>query len=69
MWCRMEGDEVEVAYEEAEIHHVTPHSEGGKITLENGATMHGDCHPKDSEKVAMFAEWWEKRTKGEGTER
>ena len=69
MWCRMEGDEVEVVYEEAEIHHVTPHSEGGKTTLENGATMHGDCHPKDSEKVAMFAEWWEKRTKGEGTER
>ncbi|MEI7576564.1 MAG: DUF262 domain-containing protein [Armatimonadota bacterium] len=36
----------EVKWDEMEIHHVTPHFEGGKTSLENGALVHGHCHPK-----------------------
>ena len=33
-----------VAWEDAEIHHQKPHSEGGRTTLENGVLMHAECH-------------------------
>ena len=41
------------------IHHVEEHGKGGRTTLENGAPVHKDCHPKGS-KAAEFAELWQK---------
>ena len=58
------------------------HSSLGRefIALEKQLALAGESLPEprlrelqaarlDIEKVAMFAEWWENRTKGEGTER
>lgn len=36
----------EVQWEEAEIHHVVEHQQGGGTTLENGVLVHEKCHPK-----------------------
>ena len=36
----------EVMWSSAEIHHVLEHHAGGQTTLENGALVHGECHPK-----------------------
>ena len=47
-----------VNWEEAEIHHVLPYSEGGKTELSNGALMHRSCHPKNSRTVEAFREYW-----------
>lgn len=34
----------EVVWDDAEIHHKVPHSEGGQTTLDNGVLMHRQCH-------------------------
>ena len=39
------GKEV-VAWADAEIHHLKPHSKGGATTLENGVLVCSDCHKK-----------------------
>ena len=44
-----------VSWDEAEIHHIKPHSEGGETVLENGALVHKQCHPKGAAAVAEFA--------------
>lgn len=44
-----------VLWDEAEIHHVLPHSEGGETTLENAALVHKACHPKSAKDVEAFA--------------
>ncbi len=36
----------EVAWDEAEIHHVEEHHQGGRTTLDNGVLVHKHCHPK-----------------------
>ena len=33
-----------VKWDDAEIHHVIPHSEGGQTVIENGALLHQNCH-------------------------
>ena len=33
-----------IKWDDAEIHHVIPHSEGGQTVIENGALLHRDCH-------------------------
>ncbi len=43
-----------VKFDELEIHHIVPHSLGGKTELQNGAIVHPDCHPKSQEAVANF---------------
>ena len=45
-----------VEWEEAEIHHILPHSEGGKTELENGVLVHKHCHPKTASATKAFAE-------------
>ena len=35
-----------VHWDEAEIHHLEEHSQGGKTVLENGVLVHRQCHPK-----------------------
>ena len=41
--CSECGEKVE--WDDAEIHHITPHSQGGRTTLENAALVHPWCHP------------------------
>ena len=53
--CRHPGCHAEVQWEEAEIHHIKPHSEGGQTVLGNGALVHKHCHPKSVAAVAEFA--------------
>jgi len=48
----------EVLWGEAEIHHVTEHSDGGPTTLTNGALVHSHCHPKGAVATAAFAREW-----------
>ena len=45
----------EVHWNDAEIHHVKPHSRGGKTILANGALVHKTCHPKSSQATEDFA--------------
>ena len=54
--CKRDGCGADVVWSEAEIHHITPHSEGGKTVLENGALVHKQCHPKGSSATKEFAE-------------
>lgn len=62
-WCKMKGRAEKVSFGNAEYHHVLPHAQGGKTTLENGALMHPDCHPKQMDgNVAEFREWWERQS-------
>ncbi|WP_423925175.1 HNH endonuclease [Candidatus Palauibacter sp.] len=45
------GDDSRMAFKEAEVHHVEPHSEGGKTDFENGVLVHRGCHGKIGTKV------------------
>ena len=45
----------DVLWNEAEIHHVQPHSEGGRTKLNNGALVHKDCHPKGAARTRELA--------------
>ena len=53
--CRHNGCGAPVLWDEAEIHHIKPHSEGGETVLENGALVHKQCHPKGTAAVLEFA--------------
>lgn len=52
--CRVCG--AEVLWSEAEIHHTTPHSEGGKTEHENGVLVHQHCHPKGGSATKTLAD-------------
>jgi hypothetical protein len=52
--------ETEVAWSEAEIHHVDQHILGGRTVPDNGALVHRDCHPKGAA-VEAFAKRWRER--------
>lgn len=49
----------EVKWDDLEIHHVDEHQNGGQTTLENGAIVHKQCHPKTQDAVLRFAKEWE----------
>lgn len=51
--CQVCG--ADVIWNEVEIHHITPHSEGGKTELKNGALVHKECHPKGVSATKQFA--------------
>ena len=59
MWCKMQRNDVAVPFDEMEIHHVVPHSEGGQTVLENGVVVHREHHPKTPDDVGKLREWWE----------
>ncbi len=44
-----------VAWDEAEIHHIKEHQDGGPTVLPNGALVHKHCHPKGSAVKAFAA--------------
>ena len=56
--CQLKGCSAEVPWDEAEIHHIIPHSQGGETSLENGALVHEHCHPKSPVAVEAFAAAW-----------
>ena len=45
--------EAEVVWNEAEIHHIEEHAEGGPTIIDNGVLVHGACHPKGSAATAF----------------
>jgi Protein of unknown function DUF262/HNH endonuclease len=56
--CQAPRCGTEVAWSEAEFHHITEHHQGGQTTVENGALVHKGCHPKSQKAVLEFAEHW-----------
>jgi hypothetical protein len=64
--CQLAGCGTDVKWSDAEIHHIEMHSQGGSTIIDNGALVHGTCHPKGVQAVADFATSWkeklEKRT-------
>ena len=58
-WCRMNGRSERVSWDEADIHHVIPHSAGGPTSLDNAVLVHRKCHPKSAEDVKKFHDWRE----------
>lgn len=51
----------DVVWREVEIHHVNPHSQGGKTLLKNGALVHKNCHPKSASDVKKYADKFEEK--------
>ena len=62
--CQVCGGDV--LWEDAQIHHVDQHSEGGRTDLINGALVHQACHPLSTADVAAFAERWKAAQEHEG---
>lgn len=54
--CQRAGCGAVVIWEEAEIHHIKPHSEGGRTVVGNGSLVHKHCHPLSAADVQGFAE-------------
>lgn len=48
----------DVAWTDAEYHHVESHAQGGATIVDNGALVHKDCHPKGAKEVEEFAKHW-----------
>lgn len=57
-WCKMNSMDHRVSWDSCEIHHVVPYTDGGETTVDNGALVHKECHPKAQADVASFQEWW-----------
>ena len=57
-FCRMNGTEHKIAWEECQFHHVAPHADGGVTNIGNAALVHKDCHPKAQGDVEKFCSWW-----------
>jgi 5-methylcytosine-specific restriction endonuclease McrA len=45
-----------VTWNEAEVHHVVEHSQGGMTLMDNAALVHKACHPKGEAATRAFAE-------------
>ena len=52
-----------VVWSEVEVHHVEPHSEGGKTDLSNAALVHRACHPKSAEDVEVARQKFKNKDK------
>jgi len=65
-FCKMNSNEHKISWNECEIHHVLPHSEGGKTDIDNAALVHRDCHPKGKQQTREFLDWW-KNSRPENT--
>lgn len=63
--CIMNGTEdSQVPWEEADIHHVSPHSQGGRTDMDNAVLVHRHCHPKGDAQEKKFMEWWQANSRG-----
>ncbi len=61
-YCKMKGEEHGVSWDECEIHHVVPYTDGGATNIENAALMHKTCHPRDQRAVEEFQRYWSNLT-------
>ena len=52
-----------VVWSEVEVHHVEPHSEGGKTDLSNAALVHRACHPKSAKDVEVARQKFKNKDK------
>jgi len=48
---------IEIKWDELEIHHLQEHQSGGQTTLENGVSVHYDCHPKGQDAINFYYAW------------
>ena len=44
--CQVPACRAEVQWQDAHIHHIIEHQDGGKTIIGNGALVHKDCHPQ-----------------------
>lgn len=51
----------EIRWSDLEIHHIEEHQTGGLTTLENGVSVHKDCHPKGQKAIDFKKQWLEKK--------
>ncbi len=51
----------EIKWEELEIHHLNEHQNGGLTIMENGVSVHKDCHPKGQNAVEFYKKWLERK--------
>lgn len=58
--------DAEVLWGDHEVHHVTEHHKGGATTLDNGALVHKQCHPKGAAQSSEFARKWAEKMGGAG---
>ena len=63
-WCRMNERNHKVSWEECEIHHVTPYTDGGATSIDNAALVHQNCHPEANSDVERFRDWWDEPNRG-----
>ncbi|MEZ5001660.1 MAG: DUF262 domain-containing protein [Chitinophagales bacterium] len=50
-----------LAWNDMEIHHVKPYADGGQTSIENGAPVHKNCHPKSIRETKEFEEEFERQ--------
>ncbi len=48
---------LEIKWDDLEIHHLDEHQNGGQTTIENGVPVHKDCHPKGAAAIQFFEKW------------
>ena len=52
--------ESEISWDDLEIHHITEHQNGGQTTIQNGLSVHSECHPKGQAAIDFENKWKEK---------
>ncbi len=47
----------DIKWNDLEIHHLDEHQNGGQTTLENGVSVHKECHPKGQAAIIFYSTW------------
>ncbi|MGN6605036.1 MAG: HNH endonuclease family protein [Ginsengibacter sp.] len=55
--------DLEIKWDDLEIHHLNEHQNGGKTTIENGISVHRECHPKGQAAIGFYNKWKERECK------
>lgn len=53
--CAVCGEEIK--WPDLEIHHINEHQNGGQTTIENGVSVHKECHPKGQAATDFNTNW------------
>ena len=59
--CQVDACGATVRWSDAEIHHVVEHQHGGKTVLDNGASVHNQCHPKGPAAIEFASKYKAKK--------
>ena len=54
--CQKCNSDRKINWQDAQIHHVIPHKDGGPTVPGNGVLVHQQCHPKTEAEVQEFAQ-------------